>query len=126
VQVAHSCNSSYSGGKDQEDHSLKPAQGNSSQDPISKKKRSITKKGLVEWLKVEALSSNTCTVKKKKKVIPIWVWWLTPVFVAIQEQRLGVWWFEVSLGKQFARSHLSHQKAGLGVYVSVILATQKV
>jgi hypothetical protein len=46
---------------------LKPAQGNSSQDPISKKKRSITKKGLVEWLKVEALSSNTCTVKKKKK-----------------------------------------------------------
>jgi hypothetical protein len=28
VPVAHSCNSDYSGGKDQEDHSSKPAQAN--------------------------------------------------------------------------------------------------
>jgi hypothetical protein len=34
-----------SGGRDQEDHGLKPAQANSSQDPISEK-------ALVEWLKV--------------------------------------------------------------------------
>jgi hypothetical protein len=48
VLVAHSC--SYSGGRDQKDHSLKPAQANSSRDPISKKTH--RKKGLVEWLKV--------------------------------------------------------------------------
>jgi hypothetical protein len=34
--VAHTYNPSYSGGRDQEDRSLKPAQANSSQDPISK------------------------------------------------------------------------------------------
>jgi hypothetical protein len=36
--------------QDQEDHSSKPGQANSSQDPISKK--SHHKKGLMEWLKV--------------------------------------------------------------------------
>jgi hypothetical protein len=41
--VAHACNLSYSGGRDQEDRGLKPAQANSSRDPISKKP--ITKKG---------------------------------------------------------------------------------
>jgi hypothetical protein len=51
VPVAHAFNPSYPGGRDQEDHSLKPAQANSSQHPILKKKK-ITKKGLVEWLKV--------------------------------------------------------------------------
>jgi hypothetical protein len=30
------CNPSYSGGRDQEDHGLKPAGANSSRDPISK------------------------------------------------------------------------------------------
>jgi hypothetical protein len=30
VPVAHACNLSYSGGRDQEDHSLKSAQANSS------------------------------------------------------------------------------------------------
>jgi hypothetical protein len=34
--VAHACNPSYSGDRDQEDHSSKSAQANSSQDPISK------------------------------------------------------------------------------------------
>jgi hypothetical protein len=62
--MAHACNLSYSGGRDQEDHSLKPAQANSSPDPISKK--SFTKIGLVEWLKVKALSSSPSTRKKKK------------------------------------------------------------
>jgi hypothetical protein len=36
VPVAHSCNPSYSGGRDQEDRGSKPVQANSSQDPISK------------------------------------------------------------------------------------------
>jgi hypothetical protein len=35
--VAHACNPSYTGGRDQEDCSLKPARANSSRDPISKK-----------------------------------------------------------------------------------------
>jgi hypothetical protein len=50
--VAHVCNLSYSGGTDQEDQGSKPAQANSSQDPISKIPNIYTKKGLVEWLKM--------------------------------------------------------------------------
>jgi hypothetical protein len=62
--VAHACNPSYSGGRDQEDHGSKPAQTNSSQDPILKKL--ITKIGLMKWLTVKALRSNPSTGKKKK------------------------------------------------------------
>jgi hypothetical protein len=47
--LAHTCNLSYSGGRDQEDCSWKPSQENSSQDPILKKIHYT--KGLVEWLK---------------------------------------------------------------------------
>jgi hypothetical protein len=36
VPVTHICNPSYSGGRDQEDHSLKPAHANSYRDPILK------------------------------------------------------------------------------------------
>jgi hypothetical protein len=36
VLVAYTCNLSYSGGRDQEDCGSRPAQANSSQDPISK------------------------------------------------------------------------------------------
>jgi hypothetical protein len=46
VQVAHACNPSYSGDRDQEDGGLTPGWANSSRDPISKKP--ITKIGLVE------------------------------------------------------------------------------
>jgi hypothetical protein len=60
-QKSYVCNPSYSGDRDQEDHGLKPAQGNSSRDPILKK--SHHKKGLVMWLKVKALSSNKQTNK---------------------------------------------------------------
>jgi hypothetical protein len=45
VQVAHACNLSYSGDRDQEDHSLKPAQANSSKDSILKKKKSQKRAG---------------------------------------------------------------------------------
>jgi hypothetical protein len=41
--VAHAYNPSYSGGRDQEDHDLKPVWANSSQDPVSKK-NTITRK----------------------------------------------------------------------------------
>jgi hypothetical protein len=39
VPVAHAYNTSYLGGRDQEDCGSKPAQANSSRDPISKKKK---------------------------------------------------------------------------------------
>jgi hypothetical protein len=45
VLVTHACNPSYSGDRDQEDCSSKPAQANSSRDAISNK--SFTKKGLI-------------------------------------------------------------------------------
>jgi hypothetical protein len=61
VLVAHTYNSSYSGGRDQEDHGSKPAQANSSQDPSSKKYPH--KKGLAEWLKKLSLSSSLSTEK---------------------------------------------------------------
>jgi hypothetical protein len=47
--VAHACNPSYSGGRDQEDHGSKPA-GQTVRETLSQKKP--TGKGLVEWLKV--------------------------------------------------------------------------
>jgi hypothetical protein len=50
VLVAHTCNPSYSGGRDQYDCGSKPAQANSL--AYLKIKTTITKKGLVEWLKV--------------------------------------------------------------------------
>jgi hypothetical protein len=48
--VTHSCNPSYSGSRDQVDLGSKPAQANSSRDPISK--YPFTNKGLVVWLQV--------------------------------------------------------------------------
>jgi hypothetical protein len=50
AQVAHSCNPSYSGGRDQEDLSLKPPLGKQFARPYLKKP--FTNIGLVEWLKV--------------------------------------------------------------------------
>jgi hypothetical protein len=43
VLVAHICNPSYSGGRDQEDCGSKPGQANNWRDPVSK--QSITEKG---------------------------------------------------------------------------------
>jgi hypothetical protein len=63
--VAHACNPGYSGGRDQKDRSLKPAQANSSVRPYLKKP--FTKIGLVEWLKMKTLSSSPSSAKKKKK-----------------------------------------------------------
>jgi hypothetical protein len=65
--VAHTCNPSYSGGRDQEDHSSKPTQANSLQDPILK--NPSQKIGLVEWLKVKALSSSPSTAKKSHFIL---------------------------------------------------------
>jgi hypothetical protein len=63
--VAHTCNPSYLGCRDPEDCGSKLSRANNLQDPISKKTHH--KKGLVEWLKVQALSSKSQYFKKKKK-----------------------------------------------------------
>jgi hypothetical protein len=70
--VVHACNHSYSGGRDQEKHSLKPSWTNNSHDLIVK--IYSTQKGLVEQLKQEqqgplpqrheTLSSNPRVGKK--------------------------------------------------------------
>jgi hypothetical protein len=65
VPVAHVYNLSYLGGRDQEDSSSKPTWGNSSARPYLE--NTHHKKGLVEWLKVLALSSNPRTSKRNKK-----------------------------------------------------------
>jgi hypothetical protein len=74
VPVAHTCNPSYSGSRDEKDGGLKSAQGNSSWDPISKipstkQNRAGTVAQVVEHLptKCKALSSNPTPTKKKKK-----------------------------------------------------------
>jgi hypothetical protein len=64
------CNPSYPGGRDQEDHSLKPA--NSSWDPISKipnRKQGWQSgsSGTAPAYKSEPLSSNSNACQKKKK-----------------------------------------------------------
>jgi hypothetical protein len=63
--VAHACNPSYSEGRDQKDRSSKPTLGK--QFERTHLKKTLHKKGLVEWLKVKALSSSPSTTKKRKK-----------------------------------------------------------
>jgi hypothetical protein len=72
VLVAHTCNPSYSGGRDQEDQGLRPTRANNSQDPICK----ITR-AKMDWrcgsssrlpaLQERSLEFKTQFHKKKKK-----------------------------------------------------------
>jgi hypothetical protein len=66
VPVAHICNPRYSGGRDQEDHSLKPVQANSFK-PYLNFKNTHHKNRLVKCHKVKALSSNPNARKKNHK-----------------------------------------------------------
>jgi hypothetical protein len=65
VPVVHACNPSCSGGRDQGDHSSKPALANSLRDPTLK--NPIIKNWAGGGLKVEALSSIPSTGKKKRE-----------------------------------------------------------
>jgi hypothetical protein len=72
--LAHACNPSYSGGRDQEDNCSKLARANSLQDPISKVLNTKRAEGVAQGVerlptKCEAVSSNPSTTKKKKKYI---------------------------------------------------------
>jgi hypothetical protein len=62
--VAHTYNPVYSGGRDQEDHNSKPAQANSSQDPISKIPNTKKAVGIVQGIGPE-FKPQYC---KKKKI----------------------------------------------------------
>jgi hypothetical protein len=64
--VAHTCNPSHSGGRDQEDYGLKLAQANGSRDPILK--NPITKNwagGVVQGVSPE-FKNQYCKKKKEK------------------------------------------------------------
>jgi hypothetical protein len=63
--VVHACNPSYSGKRDQEDRSLKPARANTSLDPISKKTH--YKKGAGGVAQGVVLKFKPQSCKKKKK-----------------------------------------------------------
>jgi hypothetical protein len=65
--VAHACNPSYSGDRNQEDHGSKPAQANSSQEPYLEKP--FTKIGLGGVAQGEGLEfkHQYCQKFKKKK-----------------------------------------------------------
>jgi hypothetical protein len=57
VLVAHACNPSYSGGRDQEDYSLRPVWAKKKKKERERKRNCLkntqhTKKELVEWLKL--------------------------------------------------------------------------
>jgi hypothetical protein len=77
VLVAHTCNSSYSGNRAQEDHRSKPAWENSSSDPILKNNQNRDGRvaQVVKCLlsKLEALGSNPSTVAGVGKRIDLGV-----------------------------------------------------
>jgi hypothetical protein len=66
--VGHACNPSYSGGRDQEDHSSKRAWSNSSGDPISKNKKPSQNRdvGVAQGVGPEFKPQN-CKKKRKKE-----------------------------------------------------------
>jgi hypothetical protein len=69
--MAHTCNPSYSGDRDQEDCGSKPAQANSLQGPVSKIPNTHTKKnragGVVQGAGPE-FKSQYNTAKKKRSL----------------------------------------------------------
>jgi hypothetical protein len=64
--VAHACNPSYFGGRDQEDNSLKIAMANSLWDPVSKKKKKKSQNELVPVAQDEGLEFKPLYHQKKK------------------------------------------------------------
>jgi hypothetical protein len=65
--VAHACNPSYLGGRDQEDFDSKPAQANSSRDPILKVPNPKRAGGVAQG---ESPEFKPQYHKKKKKILP--------------------------------------------------------
>jgi hypothetical protein len=75
VPVVHACNPSYMGGQDQEDHGLRPAQANTSQDPIYKIPRAKWNGSKSRWwsacfASVRPWNQTPQSTKKKKSSDP--------------------------------------------------------
>jgi hypothetical protein len=69
--LVHACNPSYSGGRDQEDHGQKPAQADSSRDPILKNpSQKYRSGGVVQGEGPEFKPQYRKKKKKKKKKLP--------------------------------------------------------
>jgi hypothetical protein len=66
VLEAHTYNPSYSGGRDQEDQGLKPAQANSSRDPMLKNPSQKRAGGVAQGEGPE-FKPQYCQKKKKEK-----------------------------------------------------------
>jgi hypothetical protein len=80
VPVAHACNSSYSGGRDQEGHSLKPAWVNSLWETLSHK--NPPQKRLVWSASRCSLWVQTTPVQQKKKSQKIhWIFFYGKIYV---------------------------------------------
>jgi hypothetical protein len=92
--VADTCNPSYSGGRGQEDLISKSPWQMVRETPILK--NPSQKIGLVEWLKMKALSSSPST--KKRNVSWRWAWWHVPVISALGWWRQENWEVRASLG----------------------------
>jgi hypothetical protein len=66
--VAHACDPSYSGGRDQDNHSSKPAWATSLQDPISTNAQHTHKRaGVVQGVGLESKKPQYFKKKKKEK-----------------------------------------------------------
>jgi hypothetical protein len=65
ASVAHTCNPSYSGGRDHEDHSLKPAWANNSWYPISKNPSQKRVSGVAQGVHAE-FKPQYCKKTKEK------------------------------------------------------------
>jgi hypothetical protein len=79
--VAHTCNPTYSGGRDQKDHGSKPAQANSSRVPILKKTYHTHKKraggvpqGVGSDFKPQYHKKQTNKINHKRNVHLLEVW----------------------------------------------------
>jgi hypothetical protein len=121
MPVAHACNPSYSGSRDQEDCGLKPAQAN------TYLKKPFTKIGLVEWLKVKALSSSPSTtifiyyiyiIISNKILLSSQAQWLMPIILAIMEARLEGLQFQTNPSKKFMRLPSQQKKLDMGTCLS--------
>jgi hypothetical protein len=72
MPVAHACNPSYSGGRDQEDRGSKPARANSLRDPISKNPKTKRAGGVAQSVGPQV--QIPVSQKKKKKCVLVDAW----------------------------------------------------
>jgi hypothetical protein len=68
VLVAYSCNPSYSGSRDQEDHGSRPDRANSPRNTISKKPSHKKRAGEVAQSVGPEFKPQTCQKKRKREL----------------------------------------------------------